>query len=219
VTKSPKDTVIVIGAGSHGRMVADLAQTCGLVVSGFVDNDRSLHGRMVNGFPVIGDDEHLALLKRDDFLFANGIGSTGKVIDRRLRFEQLLSEGYRFPVLLHPRAIVAGSVPIGPGSLFMAGAIVQPGCRIDRNVIVNTGATVEHDCTIGPHTHIATRATLCGSVEVGEAAHIGAGSVVIQCCKIGSFAVLGAGTVVLNDVAPGSTVVGVPAKVRPSRYG
>ena len=85
----------------------------------------------------------------------------------------------------------------------MAGAIIQPGARIGRNVLVNTRAVVEHDCQIGDHCHIAPGAVLCGGVSVGEGAHVGAGAIVLGGVKLGAGSVVAAGAVVAKDVEAG----------------
>jgi len=50
-------------------------------------------------------------------------------------------------------------------------------------------------------------------VERGAA--LGSGAVVLGGIRIGAGALVGAGAVVTQDVAPGETVAGVPARLRP----
>jgi acetyltransferase-like isoleucine patch superfamily enzyme len=49
-------------------------------------------------------------------------------------------------------------------------------------------------------------------VRICEGADLGAGAVVLPKLTVGADAVLGAGAVAVRDVAPGITVVGVPAR-------
>lgn len=51
-------------------------------------------------------------------------------------------------------------------------------------------------------------------IEVGDGAAIGSGAVIVGSVTIGPGALVGAGAVVTRDVAPGATVVGVPARSR-----
>ena len=55
---------------------------------------------------------------------------------------------------------------------------------------------------------------LCGGVTIEPGAFLGAGAVVVPGITIGHGAVVAAGAVVVSDVAPGATVLGVPARAR-----
>ena len=76
------------------------------------------------------------------------------------------AKGYDFPALVHPSAWIAPGVILGDGVQVMAGVVIQPGCAIGENSIVNTRAGVDHDCSIGCDVHVAPGATLCGAVTV-----------------------------------------------------
>ena len=49
-------------------------------------------------------------------------------------------------------------------------------------------------------------------MTLGEGVHIGVGATIRQGIAVGDRAIVGAGAVVVKDVAPGATVVGVPAQ-------
>ncbi len=63
--------LIIIGAGGHGRVCAEIAERCGFAVAGFCDPAMAL-GAMVNGVPVIASDDGalLADWPDDTHLFA-----------------------------------------------------------------------------------------------------------------------------------------------------
>ncbi len=52
---------------------------------------------------------------------------------------------------------------------------------------------------------------------IGRNVSIGTGAKIIGAVQIGAGAQVGANAVVVDDVAPGSTVVGVPAREHPGR--
>lgn len=205
--------VIILGAGGHAKVLIDALLASSAVIAGIVDSDLTLTGNTVLGVPVLGGDDVVGAFLPAEIRLVNGLGSVGLPVKRRQLFERFKDRGYTFATVLHPSAVVASDVLLGEGAQVMAGAVIQPGCRIGINSIVNTRASVDHDGMIGDHVHIAPGVTLSGGVKIGAGSHLGTGTVVIQGIAIGEMSLVGAGSLVLKDVAPGVTVFGVPAKM------
>jgi UDP-perosamine 4-acetyltransferase len=157
---------------------------------------------------VLGGDEFLDRSVPDEFDLLLGVGQVVRRGNRERLYRVWSGFGYAFPSIVHPTAWVAPDVVVPDGTQVMAGAVIQPGCAIGRNTIVNTRAGIDHDCRIGANVHIAPGVVLCGGVEVGDGAFIGAGAVLIQGVKVGRGAVVGAGVTLVRDLAPYLTVVG-----------
>lgn len=85
-------------------------------------------------------------------------------------------------------------------------------------VTIGAHAGISAHCTIASTTHPLdpierrTRPPLLAPVRIEADAFLGAGSIVLPGVTIGESAIVGAGAVVTADVAPGTTVVGVPAR-------
>lgn len=204
---------MVIGAGGHGKVVADAMQMLGKDVLGFLDMDTTLHGTLIAGLKVLGNDNYLRDYSYKSVGLANGIGS---IVDTKLRYQvyaQLTMKGYNFQIVRHPSAIISSSVELSDGVQVMAGAVLQCGVSIGANTIINTGALIDHDCTIGSHCHVAPGAVLSGGVKVEDGCHIGTSASVIQGITIGSGALIAAGAVVVENVPAGACVAGVPARI------
>ena len=205
--------VVVVGGGGHAKVVLDTLLLQGIDIVGISDPALNpLHEEML-GIPSIGGDEAILQLSSDRVWLVNGIGSIASTENRRRIFESFSERGYRFASVIHPSAVISRDAHLEEGVHVMAGATIQPGARIGRNVIVNTRASVDHDCDIGDHVHIAPGATLSGGVTVGEGTHIGTGAATIQSVRIGRGCIVGAGAVVLRDVADGMTIVGAHSRI------
>ena len=206
--------VVVVGAGGHGKAVADALLAQGRTVLGFVDQGaKGASG--FHGLEIIGSDESLDA--QGGYYLVNGIGGTGARAGRDLRQRvqtRLEALGFRFAGVRHPAAIVSPHAVVGEDAQLMPGAIVQAGALIGTGVIINTGVIIEHGCCIGAFTHCASGAILCGDVEVGEGAHIGAGAVIRQGVRLEAGVVVGAGAVVLDAGAGEGVLIGVPARRR-----
>jgi len=209
--------IIVLCAGGHARVVIDILRRSGHAVAALADNNSALHGTMLDDVQIVGADSEILARDPKSVVLFNALGNTPKSGDnalssRRKLFEKFKNKGYAFVQVISPQAVVSERARLGEGCHIITGAIVHPGCSVGANTIINTGAQLDHDCQIGDHSHIAPGAVLGGTVCVGHGCHIGAGAIVVQGLTIGDGAVVGAGAVVIKDVAPGTTVVGNPAK-------
>lgn len=207
-----KQDIILLGGGGHANMLRLFLARVGCNLLGFISPDPA--DMRPEGMVWLGDDEWLSgagIQQHPEAKLVNGIGSIGATFRRQDAFRKACAAGWTFADYCHPSAIIDSQITIGTGLQILAGAILQPGCQIGDNVLINTAAVLEHDVRIADHVHIAPRACLCGAVRIQEAAHIGAGALILQGCTIGRGALIGAGAVVTKDVAPGETVIGIPA--------
>src|SRR4051794_22964908 len=174
-------TLVIWGAGGHGKVVLDLARRTGRYWQiCFIDDDPAKVGQTFCDCPVLREDD--AFGAPVDAQLAIAIGSNQRRAERFLRSQVSLRS---MVTLTHPTAVLDPSSTIGAGSVVMAGAILNACVRVGENCIVNTGAILEHDCRIGDHCHISPRATLGGEVIVGAYAHIGIGAVILPRMSIG----------------------------------
>jgi UDP-perosamine 4-acetyltransferase len=207
--------IIGWGSGGHAKSVIDAVESLhSWRIVGLVDSDATRWGTTSAGQPILGGEDQLMILLADGVQYAFvGVGGVGNNAPRIRVFQLLLDHGYQLPPICHRTAIVSPSAHVGRGSVILAGAIVGAAATVSQNVIVNTGAIVEHDCDIRAHSHISTGSRLGGSVCVDEGAHIGIGATIREGITIGRRAIVGAGSVVVQDVPPGATVVGSPARI------
>ncbi len=206
--------VVILGAGGHGRVVAESARLAGFEVMGFIDGDPALLGTRPLGIPVLGQTAEQVSRQIE---YAGVLLGVGRNAIRLQLLRRFIADGYQLPVVVHPHGWVSPSATVLAGSVVMANATVQTNCRIGAGVIINTNASVDHDGVIGDGVHVSPGAHLAGGVTVGEGSHIGIGASIIEGRRIGSGCMIAAGAVVIRDVADGERVAGVPAHVMPIR--
>lgn len=207
--------VLIYGAGGHGKVVADiLERQPEYRLAGFLDDNPGLWGEEIFGYKVLGGLDTLRDIDPARYLIVAAVGDNR---GRRELVARLDAFGCRYARAIHPSAQIARDVSIGPGSMIVARAVINPSSRIGSHVIVNTGAIIEHDCTIGDFVHVSPASAMAGNVNIGEASHIGMGCSVLPGINIGADCIIGAGSVVNRDIEGGITAVGVPA--RPIKTG
>ena len=207
---NPMRPLVLLGAGGHARVVLAMVRAIGGRLLGVCDPALNSAGQASwEGLIVLGGDEALSQHGPDQVDLVLGVGQTARGTTRAELYAAWSKKGYCFPPIIHPTAWVASSVGLQDGVQIMAGAIIQPGCTLGRNVIVNTCASIDHDCQIGDGVHVAPGAVICGGVQIAAETFIGAGAVIIQGLSIGCASVIGAGVTLLHDSAAGSTVTSV----------
>jgi len=78
---------------------------------------------------------------------------------------------------------------------------------IHRRSVIGSGVVISQCVTIGGRSGIKELPV------IEDGVYVGAGAKILGGVRVGKDAVVGAGAVVISDVPPGSTVVGVPARI------
>ncbi len=199
----------IIGAGGHGRVVADLAGLLGWESISFFDaawKEKVTDSR----WPLIGDTSSY-LEKCNEF--DGVIIAIGNCEVRWKEFLNIKKSTTSFVTLKHPFSFLSQYSAIGSGSVTFAGSVVNTDAVIGNACIINVGATVDHDCVLGNSVHVAPGAHISGGVTIGDGSWIGVGSAIKQGVHIGKNVMVGAGAVVLSDIPDNATFVGNPARI------
>lgn len=204
----------IVGAGGHGRVIADAAQCGGWACIEFYDDAWPASGDPTGAWAVRGDTRLLLQRLHEYDGVIVGIG------DNRARARmqhRLQAAGAPLASVLHPASIVSRHAELGAGCAVFARAVVNAGARVGDGVILNTGCTVEHDCVLEDFVHVGPNAGLGGGVHVGRQSWIGLGANVNHLICIGSDSIVGSGATVVRDVGDGMIAVGTPARARPAQ--
>jgi sugar O-acyltransferase (sialic acid O-acetyltransferase NeuD family) len=182
-----KIRLLVVGAGGHGRSVAEAAELSGqFEVVGLLD-DSLPAGESVLGVPVLGPvvsmAQHLATADQAIVAIANNTV-------REKLLQQLAAAGIKWATVVHPRAIVSPSAVLGAGSAVMAGAIVGTEARLGISSIVNCGAVVDHHATVEDFGHLGVNATKASGTVLGRGAWMQAGAALGYGVKVAAGEVL-----------------------------
>ena len=192
----------ILGAGGHGRVVADAAAVGGWDQIAFFDD----HVASAQGT--------LAALLDSLNEFDGVIVAIGANRFRRRAALHLATRQAPMVNILHPSAVISPSARLGTGVFAAPLAVAGPNADIGDGAILNTSSSVDHDARIGPYAHIAPGAHLSGAVSVGTGTWIGVGSAMRESVAVGDWTMVGAGSVVVRDLPARCIAYGNPARYR-----
>lgn len=167
-----KQKIVIIGAGGHGKVVADtIVSQDKYELIGFVDEAKPVGEKIINDFCVVATYENIKLLQDKADVFIVAVGNN--VV--REKIYNLAIETLGPSIVIHPSAIIGSDVTIGMGTVVLANTVINASSCIGKNTLVNAGTIVDHDCVIGDHVHLSI-GTMVGSnstIEEGYKTSIG----------------------------------------------
>lgn len=203
--------VLIFGAGPIGKLALDVFSSNDIVVYGFLEDDKSLHGSEIGELPILGhteDDGYLKLVgkKCDAFIAVENA-------KERLTLTEMVKERRHVPLVnaIHKESTVSIYAELGHGNLLAAGSRISAFAKIGDGCLIFPNVVLEANSKLHDHIVIGSGAIICEGVEIENGAFIGAGATLISGVKIGKNASIGAGSVVVADVPGKTRVFGNPA--------
>lgn len=208
----------IYGSGGFGREVAPIArQTLRRLRRGpeqpdivFVSDVEEEVGSLVNSLRVISYPE----LVRDKRRVAISVADPAA---RRRLADKCVQDGLAFESLSADTHRRYDKIDLSEGAILSDYTILTGNARIGRHFHCNIYSYVAHDCIIGDFVTFAPKVCCNGRIVIEDDVYVGTGAMLKQGepgrpLRIGAGAVVGMGSVVTKDVAPGTTVVGAPAR-------
>ena len=202
--------VVIMGAGRHGRNVADILRWADRPILGFLD-DTKAPGSQVVGVEVLGG---FGLAQDEQFLRRARIHvAIGNPIIRKELTDAVMARGGALASAIHPSAVISPSATLGEG-LFVAPFVrLASRCTIGTGCILDPYTTVGGDSTLGPFAMLAAHCSLVADSHIGGGTFLGT-HVSVLGVRVGAAAIVGAGSVVTRDLPDNVRAFGTPAKVQ-----
>lgn len=206
--------LIIYGAGGAGRELAfslslesDENKRWRLV--GFVDDDKSLWGKLINGVPLHGFEW---LREYGGSLAVTTVGNPQRKRELIKSLKQFKDISY--PLIIGPNSIVSDVVEFGEGCIVsLSFNWISPNVKLGDFVFVNCSTRIGHDVSIGDYTTVFSDIDISGGAQIGADCVIGSGVRINPSVKIGDGSIIGAGSVVAKDIPANVIAAGVPARV------
>lgn len=184
-------SLIIVGAGGHGRCCLDIARE---TYDDIVFLDDGLIGKTINDCKVIGGMKNMQALREK---YANIFIAIGNNKLRKKLITQAQEIGFNVVNLISTSAIVSKYSKVGCGCVVFPNVVIEPnsilgnGCIVCANTVVNHDAVVEDGCliysnsvirpntSIGALTRIGSNCTIKFGIKIDEMSDIEDGKVVI----------------------------------------
>ena len=203
--------VIIIGAGGHAKVVADIILKSNDEVIGFLDDNIEAGTVIIkeNELRVIGKINNCYELQDEynaEFVIAIG--------DNKVREKIAQKYQLKYYIAIHPTAVIGSDVRIKEGTVIMPNTCINCSTQIGKHCIINTGSVVEHDNKINDFVHISPNVALAGTVTVDKYTHVGVGAIVRNNISICDNVIIGAGAVVIKNIYESGVYMGIPATAK-----
>jgi len=208
------EKLVVIGTGGLARetmwQIREVNKTTNQYqILGFIDGDNSRVDEIVNGMPILGNDEWLFQCKGEiNVVIAIGSGQRRKDVYEKLSINNQL----KFPTMITGNVNYSDTVTFGQGTIIFRSNTFTTNISIGDFVVINFGCIIGHDVVIENFTTLSPGINIAGNVHLMEGVEIGMGSNIIQGKQIGKNTIIGAGATAIHDIPDNCTAVGIPAK-------
>ncbi|MDR1135068.1 MAG: acetyltransferase [Clostridiales Family XIII bacterium] len=208
----------IIGAGGFGREVADTvhainARTPKYNLTGFIDDDESVWGSVINEIPVRGGREYLKEVCAE---IDGTLGIFAVIAMASAKFKKIiardLDEFVVWENIIHPTAVVSRFAAMGCGNIIQQHTFISANVKVGNHCMLNNGSSMGHDAVLCDFASVMNFCDITGGVRVGEGAYLGTSVAVIPDVTIDENAFICAGSVVFKDVLPNAVMIGNPAK-------
>lgn len=188
---------IIVGAGSHGKVVHDALISNSFNVGCFIDYSSNNSLENFCEIPVF-NLEDIEVLKKNGakniYINTNDINLTKKIYNKckELNFE--------FPAIVHNSACVSPSVKLNDCSFIGPNVVLGPDVSIGKFTKILNSSTVAHGTKIGNYSQISDGSTIAGNVNIGDNCLIGIKVAVINKVMIKNNVIVSSGNTIIKNI-------------------
>lgn len=205
-----KENCLIVGAGTYGQVYAEYLKE-EYNILGFIEDNKSLHNKVINGIQIIGDFEYLInnIDKSTNIFIPIG---NNKVRCNLLK--KVIQLGFKTPNFIHENTIIDSSVKIGKCVYILPGTQIMPLTVIKDFVLISMGVNIAHHTIIEKGCFFSQGSNIGASIHFKKNVFCGIAATVMTGVKsIGEEALIGAGAVIIKDIPDGATLVGNPGRI------
>lgn len=204
-------SVIIFCASDLGKAALEIFKSNKVMVYGFLDDDKKLHGSEIEDTTILGsidNNDYLKIIGKDcDVFIASDDNAWKATMIKSIRENQKT-----IPInAVHSEAKIAESATLCHGTFINNGTVVGAHTEIGNHCMIHSGAIIDYNVKIGDFVQIGAGSIINSGVQIADGSFIGSGVTIVSGVVVGEGARIGAGSVVIADVKKNVTVFGNPA--------
>jgi sugar O-acyltransferase (sialic acid O-acetyltransferase NeuD family) len=205
-----KSRIMVIGAGDGGKIVAELLglNPAKYQLAGFLDDNKALWGREMEGTKVLGGTDQLQALSEQGLFDNVVISITANMTVRRRLFEKYRDLGFEFINIIHPSVFVSPSARLGTSNLIYGMVYIGTQTVIGDNNLISAHSSIDHHNHVGSHNLFGPGVLTSGDVTIGDSCIFGAGVGIEPHLKIGNNIKVASGLAISSHVPDNAILKG-----------
>jgi len=203
--------IIVFGAGEFGTLIQNvMSYNQDFQIAAFGDDNLDKTKITTGDVPLFNQGDLFQFAKENEIKTA--IMAIGDNRVRGVKYNLFKDAGFEMLSIVHPKALIDTEVVYGDNVIIEMGTAIHTHSTIGNNVFLGGDAMIGHHNIIGNHVLVGGNVSFGGAVIVEDYVSIGVGASIKPGVRLGKGCTVGVGAAVVKDVAPRTTVVGVPAK-------
>lgn len=156
-------TLLILGAGGHGKSVAETAELMGVWDTIVFADDSFIEKKELAKYNIVST---IGNIKNIASIVDEAIVAVGNNLLRKKWQQDLKKIGIPIATIIHPSVIRSTNINIGEGSVVMAGCILGVDVNVGEGVILNIGTMLDHDVIIGDYTHLSVGVKIAGEKTI-----------------------------------------------------
>lgn len=196
--------LIIVGANKLGEYIVKNFSQFGLrhKILGFVDDNHSLQGKKVSGFPVLGTPE--TILEKSKIAIVIALPS---VYEKVGMIKKLASnKNLEYPNLISLGSWISRDCIFGKGNIILEGSLINFGTMVGNFNFLGEKCSIGHESVIGDCCYLENEVTIAGYSILEGMVTMKKGSGINQGIRVGKESVIEKFAEIKEDLHPNSMV-------------
>jgi sugar O-acyltransferase (sialic acid O-acetyltransferase NeuD family) len=199
--------LLIVGGGLGAVQVLDsLSRIEHQRATAIVDDNPDLSGKTLMGVPILGGQQSIEGLFRQNFFDAAVVSVSTSITFRNKMGEKLGQLNIPMANIIDPSARVQRNAVLGVGNVILAYCQIGACAMVGNGNFFSAYVDVEHHCVVADFCTFGPGVMMSSLVRIGARVKFGTGIFIEPKLAIGSDSIIGSGAILTRDIPPNSIV-------------